>query len=388
MILRFSVFKMVNIRFRGVELEESAKSEEARRRNPTADAERELLDSVGEAYLSDTANIENWQRLAGFGIGITSLLIEDFLTHPFIVIRRQCMVNSAAVFYHLTPFSVCHIMVQIKRKQGLSTFWKGQGSRLAVRGMNVLTEMVISESTSEQLPREISRSSSTLTQLAGHIIGKSISIVLTLPFNTASIAETVQTEQIEKKRHFFTFVKEEIFRLIGWQNSTKGYGRLLPLWALIPPTLLHGLVHYIITSCLQHLILIQHKKANQEDSRQHSMVEAYFPELMASLTGTVLTETLLYPLETVMYRLHLQGTRTMIDDTDNGYAVVSLCTNYDGFLDCFSRIKTEEGLTGFYKGFGALLLQYLVQFLVLRFTKGIYKAISHDFQGDSIDANK
>ena len=48
---------MVNIRFRGVELEESAKSEEARRRNPTADAERELLDSVGEAYLSENANI-------------------------------------------------------------------------------------------------------------------------------------------------------------------------------------------------------------------------------------------------------------------------------------------------------------------------------------------
>jgi solute carrier family 25 protein 46 len=112
------------------------------------------------------------------------------------------------------------------------------------------------------------------------------------------------------------------------------------------------------------------------------MMEAYFPELMASLTGTVLTEILLYPLETVVYRLHLQGTRTMIDDTDNGFAVVSLCTNYDGFLDCFSRIKSEEGLAGFYKGFGALLLQYLVQYLVLRFTKGIYMAISHDFRGD------
>jgi solute carrier family 25 protein 46 len=200
-----------------------------------------------------------------------------------------------------------------------------------------------------------------------------------------------KTEQIEKKRHFFTFVKEEMFRLIGWQSSTKGYGRLLPLWALIPPTLLHGLVHYIITSSLQHLILKRHKKANQGESvtpQPQSMMEAYFPELMASLTGTVLTEILLYPLETVMYRLHLQGTRTMIDDTDNGYAVVSLCTNYDGFLDCFSRIKTEEGLTGFYKGFGALLLQYFVQFLVLRFTKAIYRAISRDFQGDNTGVNK
>ena len=92
---------MVNVRFRGVELEESAKSEEARRRNPTAEAEEELLDSVGEAYSPHAANIglsiilirpfcttlfkvffqtfnlsngsfaENWQRLAGFSIGIT-----------------------------------------------------------------------------------------------------------------------------------------------------------------------------------------------------------------------------------------------------------------------------------------------------------------------------
>ena len=48
---------MVNIRFRGVELEESAKSEEARRRNPTAEAEREFLDSVGEAYVPEAAGI-------------------------------------------------------------------------------------------------------------------------------------------------------------------------------------------------------------------------------------------------------------------------------------------------------------------------------------------
>jgi hypothetical protein len=56
-LIEFAVVKMVNVRFRGVELEESAKSEEARRRNPTAEAERELLDSLAESYLPDAANI-------------------------------------------------------------------------------------------------------------------------------------------------------------------------------------------------------------------------------------------------------------------------------------------------------------------------------------------
>ena len=45
---------MVSVRFRGVELEESAKSEEARRRiNTTAEAEGELLHAVAEAYSSN-----------------------------------------------------------------------------------------------------------------------------------------------------------------------------------------------------------------------------------------------------------------------------------------------------------------------------------------------
>ena len=158
--------------------------------------------------------------------------------------------------------------------------------------------------------------------------------------------------------------------------------------------MLHGLLRYLTTSYLQHLILIRCKKRgvftgssanyhseNPDDAPRNvrGMTEAYFPELMASLTSTVLTEIALYPLETVLYRLHLQGTRTMIDDTDNGYAVVSLCTNYDGFFDCFSRIRTEEGISGFYKGFGALILQYLVQLAVLRFTKSVYSTISQDF---------
>ena len=205
----------------------------------------------------------------------------------------------------------------------------------------------------------------------------------------------LQTEQIDVQSGPFSFIKDGLFRLVGWQRTSKGHGRLLPLWSLALPTVLHGLLHYLITSGLQHLILIRRKKrgifsngrsVSSENSdvptNGRNMAEAYFPELMASLTSMVLTEIALYPLETVLYRLHLQGTRTMIDDTDNGFAVVSLCTNYNGFFDCFSSIKMEEGITGFYKGFGALVLQYALQLAVLRLTKSIYMALSEDFKGN------
>lgn len=48
---------MVNARFRGVELEESEKSDEAKRQNPTSEAEQELLHSMREAYLAENVNI-------------------------------------------------------------------------------------------------------------------------------------------------------------------------------------------------------------------------------------------------------------------------------------------------------------------------------------------
>ena len=52
-------------------------------------------------------------------------------------------------------------------------------------------------------------------------------------------------------------------------------------------------------------------------------------------TGHLLADVLLYPLETVLHRLHLQGTRTIIDDLDSGLSVLPITTRYDGVFDCF-----------------------------------------------------
>ena len=38
----------------------------------------------------------------------------------------------------------------------------------------------------------------------------------------------------------------------------------------------------------------------------------------AALAGHFVADSLLYPLETVLHRLHLQGTRSIIDNLDSG----------------------------------------------------------------------
>jgi len=74
----------------------------------------------------------------------------------------------------------------------------------------------------------------------------------------------------------------------------------------------------------------------------------------------------------------LQGTRTIIDNTDTGLEVVPIITRYDGAMDCYSAILAEEGFTGLYKGFGGLIMQYALHVAVLKLTR-----LGFDFMSSS-----
>lgn len=58
----------------------------------------------------------------------------------------------------------------------------------------------------------------------------------------------------------------------------------------------------------------------------------------------------------------------MIDNVDGRTAVIPLITSYDDASDCYDTILRDEGAAGLYKGFGALLLQYGLQYSVIHLT--------------------
>lgn len=89
------------------------------------------------------------------------------------------------------------------------------------------------------------------------------------------------------------------------------------------------------------------------------------------LVSTCAAEVVFYPLETVIHRMHLQGTRTIIDNLDTGRSVTPLLTGYSCAFDCYKSILSSEGALGLYKGFGALVMQFAVHVMVLRATKWI-----------------
>uniref|UniRef100_A0A8C3KPU5 Solute carrier family 25 member 46 n=1 Tax=Calidris pygmaea TaxID=425635 RepID=A0A8C3KPU5_9CHAR len=287
-----------------------------------------------------------------------------------------CKVNYHARNYHLTPFTIVNIMYSINKTQGPRALWKGMGSTFIVQGITLGTEGIISEFT--PLPRELSHKWN-LKQIGGHLLLKGLTHVIAMPFYSASLIETVQSEIIRDNPGILDCVKEGIGRVVGM--GVPHSKRLLPLMVLTFPTALHGVLHYVISSIVQKLVLFVLKRDNspnlptESSTSVQSMLDAYFPELIASFAASLCADVLLYPLETVLHRLHIQGTRTIIDNTDLGYEVLPINTQYEGMRDCINTIKREEGMLGFYKGFGAVVVQYTLHVAVLQLTKIIYSTL-------------
>lgn len=80
-------------------------------------------------------------------IGIVSLITENLLSHPFVVLRRQCQVHYNSKRFHLVPVTLIPVIIHLHQRQGITTLWKGVGSILLVRGMTLAVEDLISKIT-------------------------------------------------------------------------------------------------------------------------------------------------------------------------------------------------------------------------------------------------
>ncbi|KAK6174511.1 hypothetical protein SNE40_017774 [Patella caerulea] len=323
------------------------------------------------------------QKAAGFAIGLSSVFAEQLLSHPCQVLRRQCQVHHNGEWYHLTPFTLIQVLINLHRHQGLGTLWKGIGSVFVVRGLVMISDTVISEFT--PFPKEITRHSSIKKNFE-HILLKSLTFVLTTPFFASSLIETLQSDIASEKPGVFDCLKEGVTRVMGWGMPQTT--RLLPIWKLVFPTAVFRVSHYIITSIAQYTV-VSSIRSDQQENTDHSveqpamsqtLYDQYFPDLLGTFSGAIIADVTLYPIETVLNRLYVQGTRTIIDNMDTGCGVIPINTGYEGFIDCFRSIILEEGLPGLYRGFGALVLQYAIHAAILRTARFLFVKLTEQYR--------
>lgn len=164
-------------------------------------------------------------------------------------------------------------------------------------------------------------------------------------------------------------------RLLNWGGGPKG--RMLPIWALVLPTVTLGIARYFFSlfvegtsSRFMHFRLRQKQESTGALPRNipSTMQEI---EFNSSLIALIASDVAFYPFETILHRLHLQGTRTIVDNLDTGRSVLPILTNFHGPIDCYESCIKNEGFFGLYKGFGALILQYAAHVAVIRITRFI-----------------
>lgn len=175
-------------------------------------------------------------------------------------------------------------------------------------------------------------------------------------------------------------VREGLTRFLG--VGAPHSRRLLPLSSLLLPTAFHAILRYAISVSVQRVVLWLHQWGRKQRANSNNPLDAYFPELAAVWAGSLVADIVLFPLETALHRLSLQGTRTIIDATDgvavgNGGSqlVLPVNTQYDGISDCLHSIRRKEGVAGFYRGFGALVAQYALHGALLAATRTLLRVL-------------
>lgn len=209
----------------------------------------------------------------------------------------------------------------------------------------------------------------------------SISIALVMPYYAASLVETVQSDIASEKPGMLDVFREGTLRLLYWKLPQKG--RMLPIWVLIGPVVAIGLTKYLFNLVIRGTSTRIMRRRFQQ-SQEHKGLNKYRDDnleqqnvaVYSNLVAMLTTEVIFYPFETIIHRIQLQGTRTIVDNLDNGYAVVPILTNYQGFIDCYRTTISTEGVIGLYKGFGAIILQFAAHVAVIRLTKWIVTKIT------------
>lgn len=93
---------------------------------------------------------------------------------------------------------------------------------------------------------------------------------------------------------------------------------------------------------------------------------------------SLLTDLILYPLETTIVQLITQGLPMLIDDVEDGNSVVFLSSSCDGLIGYFNNAWSTHGLSGMYRGLSSLILQYGIYALLLYATSKIVHSIQDD----------
>lgn len=201
---------------------------------------------------------------------------------------------------------------------------------------------------------------------------KLIVYTIATPFLCVSTIDVIQSNLGFKNPGILDFLNDSFLRAF----SVNGHRttRLIPIYLLIPPTVCYFTLNFTFVTLINQTTNFAIRSLRSKHDVQKNRRNKAYNELMCLITANLIASSLLYPIETILTRLYVQGTRTLVDNLSSSDIIIKpVLSNYQGFFDCKKAILQNETNLGFYKGIGCLFLQFSIQFLVIKITKSVIK---------------
>ena len=292
----------------------------------------------------------------------------------FLSFRRQAQIQSESSRAYLTPLSAIRMIYTMKHQQGSGVLWKGCFSSL------ILTTL---ETISNNLIEDLAPLKDSSMRLK-HILFKGIASFLLIPMYSVHLLRSIQSD-LTIVNHWspLTIFIEPVQRILG--IKTGFYARAFPLWYLISLSLPYFVGKHVAEYFLNRYLFQMREESFLKKEQTTTivpnrtefetiddiecqlietipgLVNRSFVRIEANICATFLAQAIFYPYETILNRLFVQGTRTIVDNLDHtGGSCVPINTRYLGLFDCCRTILETEGAwgRGFYKGIGFLILKF------------------------------
>uniref|UniRef100_A0A914X5X3 Uncharacterized protein n=1 Tax=Plectus sambesii TaxID=2011161 RepID=A0A914X5X3_9BILA len=191
-----------------------------------------------------------FDQVAAASMGIANVLTEQLLSHPCIVLRRQCQVHADARSYHQTPFTLLPIAFSLRSNQGISSLWKGVGSSIVVKGMTSIVEILIGDTLG--LPRYIVDYAGW-DKILQHVALKMLSFCITTPFTVAAFIESVRSDTASDRTNPWDCVTNGLARLRYDLFGPKDNSKRFSIFYLAVPSVTYRFSHYVLAEIAYNL---------------------------------------------------------------------------------------------------------------------------------------
>lgn len=270
-----------------------------------------------ESEKLDTLNLPNYQNLlAGLATGVVSRTV----TSPIDVVKVLIQVGSSGG-------SAVETVKSLIKEDGIKAFWRGNGAAV----LNVGPQTAIKFCVRDYLTKTYSTNGS-LTNSQRALFGAISALVsqtAAYPFDVISTRKTVNPRKYQTIfQSIQTIIKEE---------SVTG------LWSGLTPNLAGA----VVMESAQYVIGDSIRKKLTESFSKDGKLSPLQSMLTGSLTGAC-SQVFSHPFDVMRKRMMLTG--------PNGEKL------YNSIPECALSIYKNDGVTGFYRGFGLNMIKTVPYF--------------------------